>query len=841
MSKVDEKFNVGSPYVLLTTDEKVTTNSDAQEDPNSVLLTLQEGNLISFSERRVSGEEGDSSTKPSIFMKFLDPEMIFIPRFFDQSFVNLYRNYFNQIREAVGGYITYEELDKIKEVKNETEVEKSMRQLREYRDSRLEGQEFMVDFVPQGQLVRAVGGEYDHEESTNKLYKKRKDTNRKQKLLLDEITKEWNNRIGESLTSFWLTYGDGNGTQAAWRRFVLSSFFISQDSSNNMIINMTASEYPLDNAEFGVMSNSYTLKNFEGGLNNIDNINPNNDVIVPILEISEMSSNKPRINHNTGVGASVIRNWFRTSLHWISEIVSYEEDLVLSLLENLYQKFLKTYSGKGVLPFVFLSPKIPSLLKTKIDEILENTLKEIGQVGTHLETVMRFQILQSILNSCDITTRRSIPAVSPTPDVADSVIYYLTILKESTVTAEDTVLNSIRNLYTYLGISEGGYPMDNVDYRSLVISNEKHKRLFLKQFCVFDKGEYKNTYIIRKDVQEKLGVKVKDSEINKYIIIVYTDYVLGNGLIIPFSPGYSNEILKIYTERLKIPFKDSPVGVMNSNAYKFLYGNEDITKYIREVSEIYDINSHTKTTFDYSNEVNELKKLESLPIFIANRKNSNVFDVVSTEKTTGFGNLLSQFELMQKGAEITLSSILSNPLEEQVLDFSPEKFDRSIESFLEKAYKNNAASHTLLLALGEFTDNDNVDETVKKLFKSIKTETRSMIESSNYVTDRKINYLGLTAHLNYIQSLSNTAATVSVKTVPFFNLHFPIILGKPCLFLNNTSFHALTRGIPIAGYLSGVYLVSGYEHFISDSECYSKFTIQRQKLLTDTVKSLHQS
>ena len=199
---------------------------------------------------------------------------------------------------------------------------------------------------------------------------------------------------------------------------------------------------------------------------------------------------------------------------------------------------------------------------------------------------------------------------------------------------------------------------------------------------------------------------------------------------------------------------------------------------------------------------------------------------------------------MKNGARSNLTSALSPNKNPRILKFSSEEFDKSIDSAFGAALGNHATTYSLLIAMGELRgsnkgrQNKSIDMLSRTIFESVKRQTKKIIEESQYITDREIDYAGVTAHLNYIQSLSNNVATVSVKTVPFFNLVEPLILGKPCVFLNNTNFHALTRGIASKGFLSGIYLISDYEHTISSSECYSKFSIQRQPLATEVMLNI---
>ena len=848
MFKSDNQLDMDSPYVLLTTKEpEGITGSD------SLLLTLQEGNLISFSEKKISGEGGETSKNPTVFIKFLDPEMTFIPRWFDKSIIELYKNYFNQLGEATGGYsnadyITVDELEKIKEdnLKNETVLQGRMRELAEEGVRQRDNNQTADDIFYKSYSEEVLKMRFTD------------DTSKESKIL-----KEINKKLSETQpTDLWLQYGNGTSTKSAWRKFVLASFYITQDSSNNMMINLTASEHRLENAESGAIATEKEVINyFDSSFKDVSFVEESNEIKVPILELTPTQSNAP-IYRGTGAGSRDMAATARVT--YVKRVTYYGEDLIISLLENLYQKFLLSHSDGTVLPFVFLSPKIPYLLKTKIDEIIKGDDNSGTSVDLGNEE-KRFQILHSILNSCDISTVRGNNEGQGGNKAP--IIYYLELSTKSTKTGhtyyENVVLKSIMKLYRFLDLTEGGYPMDTGESTPLVISNNAHKELFIKQFCELlgsgdrSTDQFTNNYMVKEeDLREQHvvnNIKRKISDLSHFTIKVYTDYVLGNGLITPFSSSYSNSLLDLYTEKLRLPFKNSSKAVKHSNAFKFLFGNEgnnrikllfgkdgflSIKDYILEVSNIYEINSFTKTNFDYSTEVKELKGVESLPVFISNRKDANVFEVVSTEKLTGFAKLLESFRLIKRTAENTLSGILS-PSKETSLVFSPERLDKTVDSMFLKVLGNNAAAHTLLAGLGELSDTIEIDQWVRNIFESIITDTRDIISKSNHITDRKISYTGLTAHLNYIQNLSNHVAMVSIKTIPFFNYTDPIVLGKPCLFLNNTNFHALTRGIPIAGYLSGIYLMSGYEHVISDSECYSKFTIQKQQILTDSLQSLN--
>jgi len=893
MLNYPDQPNVGSPYVLLTTLEKVmetgSTNPLDWENPNEVILTLQEGNLISFSEKK--GSEHDSAN-PTVLIKFLDPEMIFLPRFFDQSIIRLYRSYFNQLN--IRSSMPYK-------TKERGIVEANARAKTHYEATQIvakeEGREQEADFEPL--VVSSTFGEN----------------------LIQKFT--------DKDPALFLKFGNGVGVESIWRRFLLTAFFISQDSANNMEITIQLSEAPLDAAEYRLAMSAKAAGvllpgNYENLWGKIKDDDFKGATGVPILKLGHIPKTQ--------------------SGKYIIDVIFYAEDLLISLLESLYQKFL-LYHNPTVLPFVFLSPKIPNLIKTRINAEVERQIKPALATGTVQEgevpyrtdermaraeldsktvtgpTLTRYEVLQAILKRCNIDIVKDIDLAGPNPDettvwkkedkdeLFPTTTYYLKLPFPTSYvgSAEAYVQESIRNLYTILNLEEGGYPLDLWPGLPMNITSTQHKRLFLDQFCekggysdvteispIFGKeiivGEtfnYLNEYAIprlisegrersykrkydRANLPEPRGPIVKTSNnlkgrhvvpaesLSGLAIKVYTDNVIGNGLIAPMTVGVSENIIDAYVNELRGPFATSPEAIRYSNAYKFLFGSEGpqgnklthIKDYLKAYNSLF--GGSKKDDFDYKDLGGThawMGRDINIPIFISNKnfsylsesvKPSNVLEIISSERNISFQKLLDSFNIVKTSAIGKFGYILRQKKADWP-EFDEKEFDRSIESMYRKAYKNNASTHTLLLALAglpDKIDKTKVDDVVKGFFQELKIETKSSVEKSQHLKGKRISYAGLTAHLNYIQSLSNNVATVAVKTLPFFNLVDPFVLGKPCLFLNNTSFHALTRGIPPKGFLSGIYLISNYEHNISNGECFSKFDIVRQALPTIIMQRL---
>ena len=863
MVKFDNQLNVGAPYVYLTTNNPEPVGGEVDlEDPENLILTLQESNLISCSEKK--GTEHGS--KPTILLKFLDPEMLFLPRLFGQSAIKLYRTYFNKLKE---GNFTAEEL--------------KTNAWHEYLNS-------SVPFGPSPSVV--VSQKSDETSPDIKIPGWGSDATRssgayeaapydlpKEKDELWAGGPKWLQDMALSKIIFYLKYGNGVGVVAPWRKYILAGFFISQDSSDNMAITLQLTEYDAYAAEY---KKTMTVDEADGGfLSNFKNISEAEDDISKVFFFSvELFPPNSSATRTTFDFTPAFRNEGRA---WPAPPIE-KLDIMVSMLENLYQKFLlKNGSADSLLPFVFLSPKITPKLNKKIDERVE-LYKNSGSYKTGRDPVLiRLEILRSILYDCGITlVSKSHEKITEdkggftglgTLPVRNFLSYYIALPWENTVEVpkyEDVVINSMTKLYTLLGIDEGGYPTDLNKTEPINISNPIHQRLFIKQFCEQDTGSgvYTNNYDINtgtnqdpspgprspantyhqqndETTQENNIPAVTDDTLTNYEIKVFTDYIIGHGLIMPIVPGQSDKVLDLYVKRIRGAFGEGG-GAKSGNVFKFLNGDstlQTVRDYIIGVEAIFfpDINT---SQFDYGADEDLLKSLGATPIFVSNRNlkefggehlASNVLEVISSERKTGFGIILRMFDIIKKGGAKNLKDILNTDLSARP-EFNDAEFDRSIDNVIRKSYKNNVPLHTLLLALADFPDN--IDGPALAFFEQLRKETKDHVVNSPNMEGKEVDYAGITAHLNYIQRLSNHIATVAIKTIPFFNLVDPIILGKPCLFLNNTSFHALTRGVAPKGFLSGVYMIVNYEHNISNGECYSKFDIVRQEVATRALSLL---
>jgi len=841
MVKFDNKLNVGAPYVYLTPNNPEPADGEVDlEDPKNLILTLQESNLISFSEKKGTKQ----GSKPTILMKFLDPEMLFLPRLFGQSSIRLYRTYFNKLKDA---NFTAEELEKNAWYEYLNTPVNTPTPALPPGPAIFESDETSPDIKIPGWGSDATRSSGLYEAAPFELPKTK-----------DEVWAggpKWLQDMALSKITFYLKYGNGVGVEAPWRKYILASFFISQDSSDNMAITLQLTEYPASNREYkDTMSVEEADNSFKSNFKNIEQVN---DDIVKVFFFSvELFPPNSSGRNTTWDTIPAFRNEGRD---WPAPPIE-KLDIMVSMIENLYQKFLlKNGSADRVLPFAFLSPKIVTKLNKKIDEEVE-LYKNSGSYKTGRDPILiRLEVLRSILHDCGIDLKHG-----PIEKVFNKRIisYYITLPWDRGVVPyyEDVVINSMMKLYTLLGLDEGGYPTDLSKTEPIIITNPIHQRLFSKQFCEQDtsSGVYTNNYDINtgtsktknhkqndETTQENNLPAFTDSTLSAYTIKVFTDYIIGHGLITPLVPGQSDKVLDLYVKKIRGAFGEGG-GAKSGNVFKFLNGGSTlhtVREYIKEVEAIYFPDIDT-SEYDYSPNADLLESLGATPVFVSNRhlsefggedRASNVLEVINAERTTDFQILLEMFDIIKKGGANNLKDILNTDLSARP-ELDDAEFNRSIDNVIKKSYKNNVPLHTLLLALADFPDN--IDGLAEAFFEQLRKETKDNIENSPQWIGREVDYAGITAHLNYIQRLSNHIATVAIKTIPFFNLVDPIILGKPCLFLNNTSFHALTRGIAPKGFLSGMYMFVNYEHTISNGECYSKFDIVRQEVATRALSLL---
>ena len=136
-------------------------------------------------------------------------------------------------------------------------------------------------------------------------------------------------------------------------------------------------------------------------------------------------------------------------------------------------------------------------------------------------------------------------------------------------------------------------------------------------------------------------------------------------------------------------------------------------------------------------------------------------------------------------------------------------------------------------------DKDSIESRLRSTIQTLIDFTKEEVVKANSLDFKQIDYNEFTMLQVFLQGLSNQVSIINIKTVPFFNINFPLWITKPALFLNHTNFHAFVNNkIPPKGFLSGIYIITGYEHTIDKTDCHSKFFLQRHATGTDALSGL---
>lgn len=888
---IQSSFNVGSPWVLFTSDINIVNKGSTNfitgldtdiQDTNLVLLSFQEGNLLSFTEQWGSGSSEDAA---NVSFKFLDPEMKILPRLFKHTEKRLYNSFKNRIHQTL---------------KTKPKSEISLEYRANANKEKLEdtyGEETGLTLVEQ------------------------------QKLLEDFITpSSLTNTYGEDKAPIiYMAYGMGTDPRKAtpFRKVAITKFVMSQDSGDNGTVEMTAVFPPEDSRKVGTIFPDVTRTYSHQGTQSLASRPA--VAAVPILRADVrdpresrrglIPSNRPDLNILNG--------------KYIKDIEFSNVLLITSLLENLYQKYLiqTQPTRSNYRPFIFISP----LAIQKFSDIIVTEEDRLEIESAADQAALRLHVIATILRKCGIqlVPERFLPNLSYISSTgrrrrgqrADEkvqtwylVMYENPFASRGITDPAQTVYESLSELYSQLGINEvrmEGSQLVNAPNASkpTPLLEKTHAKAFVKQLCEkkFPGRDdiLHNEYAIQTDiVAEVVGQrKVRASQydgrgfgdelkvllfgkdiyedflriartetnfneidvesVEKYDIEIFADSVITHALIYPVAPTFSLEALRLYEEEVVGHFLSTNNNVAEvlrySNAYKFLFGSNglktDYREYLFTVSEVAG-QKYKPITDDSLNIPDEfgvgiyqgLKPwLDMLPIFVANKDNANVYEVLNQEKNLQYATLVTAFSLFKGHAIKDLGDIITGP-DASSVSWDESRTEEIIQSVVRNSFTNNVTLATALKGAQQVLAGDDAKTLADK--NSIESKLRSTIQTlidftkeetvkANNLDVKKIDYDEFTMLQVFLQGLSNQVSIINIKTVPFFNINFPLWITKPVLFLNHTNFHAFVNNkIPPKGFLSGIYIITGYEHTIDKTDCHSKFFLQRHAMGTDALSGL---
>lgn len=849
-ASIESQYNIGSPYVVLTSDmEIVDGTKDFTPDPKTILLSVDKGSLISFSEKF---DPNSSSEAPhSIVLKFLDEEGTFIPRLFQNSVLNKYKTFLDKVAETVGRE-DYKAFIKSPAEKKIEDLEIVLSQFD------------LPSADPADDLPKNPETTPPSKPPTDatKLFKERLQKN--DAVSVYDLDKLYNDSVLSHLDLF-VTYGYGHDSdnKAPYRKFRITRFVVVQDDTGNSQVSLTMvpsgpqAEQELTEEETAVPSNAKTRAN-AGTL-----------ITVPIAKAAIVPYNEARqsrikLNNN----GQEIPDSQHFRLGMVNNFEWENTECILNCLENLFQRVLLDASTdkRRERPYVFLSPRLIPAIKKKAAEYASTQLFFQGYGDQTKSTFHKIIGYKELLSRCGIefvseilpSDKKVLKYVKgggssggggnrrlPIETLSMGLSYDPTKYPNCI----DYIYSVIRRLYDECDLPIGMYAAS----RPVDLSNKDHALAFVKASHTEEEDklwsddyliELKGSNKIERDDKNTYGSNFKIDETYQtsgfYNVYVLTDHEIGTGLITALPPSFQSKVVKEYVKQVKQISKDSAEQYCNVN--KFISNIED---YINSLKNIY-------PDIEKGNKINDLPDefairqlgivesvLETIPKFVFNLQHSNVHSVIFEENNEALAQLSKTFQILSTKIRQSYSEVVFGGDGPEKLEFDEELFDEIVVKAILSGEESNANIRTLLKSLAtetgqEYTENSDLIE----LYDQIKETIKEAIEQSNYTTELEISYASMAAYLYFLQSMSNTISLAQISTHPNFSKVAPRWIKQPALFLHrNLAFRDSIRQ-PTQSYVSGIYLIIGYEHVITSSECYSKFNLMRLASASDEFNKL---
>lgn len=847
-ASIESQYNIGSPYVILTSDmEIVDGTKDFTPDPKTILLSVDKGSLISFSEKY---DPNSSDEAPhSIVLKFIDEEGTFIPRLFEHSVLNKYKTFLDKLAETVGGE-DYKAFIKSPAEKKIEELETILSQFD------------LPSADPADDLPKNPETTPPSKPPTDatKLFKER--LQKEDKVSSYDLSELYNDSVLSHLDLF-VTYGYGHDSdnKAPYRKFRITRFVVVQDDTGNAQVSLTMvpsgpyAEQPLNEEKTVISSNSRTRAN-EGTL-----------ITVPIAKAIVQPYNRA---NQSGMALNYKGEEIPESHHfrlgYCTSLESDNSDCILNCLENLFQKVLLDSSTdrRRERPYVFLNPRLIPAIKKKSQEFA-STLDYFKNYSDANKTQLHELIgLKEFLSRCgiefvsEIVNNEVKTYTYTTPD--DTQATYVLPIETLSMglsydptkyrTCIDYIYTIMRRLYDECDIPIGMYGQSS----PIDLSNKDHALAFIKASHTQDTVsklwtddyliELKGSNKIKRDRKNTYGSNFKIDETYQasgfYNLYVLTDHEIGVGLITALPPSFQSRVVKEYINQVKQISKDSSEQFCNVN--KFL---ENIEDYINSLKNIY-------PDIEKGNKINSLPDefairqlgivesvLETIPKFVFNLQHSNVHSVIFEENNEALAQLSKTFQILSTKIKQSYNEIVFGGDGPEKLNFNEDLFDEIVLKAILSGEESNASIRTLLKSLATETGQEHTENSeLIQFYDQLKETIKTAIEQSNYITELEISYASMAAYLYFLQSMSNTISLAQISTSPNFSKVAPRWIKQPALFLHrNLAFRDSVRQ-PTQSYVSGIYLIIGYEHVITPSECYSKFNLMRLASASDEFKKL---
>jgi hypothetical protein len=246
----------------------------------------------------------------------------------------------------------------------------------------------------------------------------------------------------------------------------------------------------------------------------------------------------------------------------------------------------------------------------------------------------------------------------------------------------------------------------------------------------------------------------------------------------------------------------------------------------------------TSDEFDYSKIIKDVAEIEGIPVFKYNLPNSNVLSL-----NIDYNNKLLDFlnyNVVQKeryGSIRSITTLLAErfktllPIDQLLSGYDPINISeipfKELVDVISITLSEFFSSENVKTYLKKFLDDDNTVKfhqfTVQEVATIIATDYYWKANKDTpkiYVDSSVINN-----KMELFDQINRRAISVSIKTLPFFNMNKTAVNGKKCLLLfnRNTTFGQSANQSIIK--FSGVYRIIGFSHVITPNDSYSTFDL----------------
>jgi hypothetical protein len=534
MTKGPKATDVGSPWVRLTQGvtvlnpnyREVTPNSTDEPLlktlPTSILFSTNKGNLVSFSERYIPGDDG--SAEHTVILKILDPDDQFARSFIENTYIKLFESFVskainladfsflassrgNAIDDIFDLYYEDEEYDPTPEIFAEgidtdffSNVEPVSRPQIEAEQRRRRG-EFRrraIERNTPGILDRIEKGDFSFGGVNSLLERDLKGLDGK-----DVAAKLTALAVSNKKINLSFGFGTDSSQTNTAREFVLKNYYSIQDSSQQGLVVIELCS-PQDFQEVLTRESPMSRKS-------PSDEEPQHSVQVALAQMkrnTEIDMASTFVFNENGItipeaGIFQYLQFKDTGSGVIFNNIRY----ITNLIEKLLTRYLvkNVSDGGGFKPVVMLNPTFSDAIANKIDQELaqyDSNGNEIPGVKSAYtkrlqRDILSIEAIRPTLAAAGIgMSYEIIPAVEEGDNTEQLTIYleYNAVpLKDGKNISEKQVLSTIRRLYDKVGLNARMF--NSSDGEVFTLNRRGFKERFFNRLLVPD-GEGSNTYNI---------------------------------------------------------------------------------------------------------------------------------------------------------------------------------------------------------------------------------------------------------------------------------------------------------------------------------------------------------